>query len=228
MPSTALAVERDLAGRAAPAGRASRGPASTCRSPTRRRRRGSRRGASRARRRRAPAATPPRARKWTARSRDLHQQRCAHRAPPAVGARDRRPLAPRARSGRPRACAGRDLAQRRVASRQTLGRVGAARAEAAALAAGRRGPAARPGSAPRAPRSPPITGSESSSRFVYGCWGSAKTEPHRARLDDPPRVHDRDPVAGLGQHAEVVRDQDQRQPELARAAARAAAAPAPA
>ena len=37
---------------------------------------------------------------------------------------------------------------------------------------------------------------------------------HRAGLDDPARVHDRDPVAGLGEHAEVVRDQDQRQPEL--------------
>ena len=34
------------------------------------------------------------------------------------------------------------------------------------------------------------------------------------RLDDPARVHDRDPVAGLGEHAEVVGDQDQGEPEL--------------
>ena len=36
----------------------------------------------------------------------------------------------------------------------------------------------------------------------------------RAGLDDPPRIHHRDPVAGLGEHAEVVGDQDQRQPQL--------------
>ena len=37
---------------------------------------------------------------------------------------------------------------------------------------------------------------------------------HRADLDDPARVHHRDPVAGLGEHPEVVGDQDQRQPKL--------------
>ena len=37
----------------------------------------------------------------------------------------------------------------------------------------------------------------------------------RARLDDLPGVHDRDAVAGLGQHRQVVRDQDQGQAELA-------------
>ena len=43
--------------------------------------------------------------------------------------------------------------------------------------------------------------------------GAFEDGAHRPDLDDPARVHDRDPVAGLGEHPEVVRDQDQRQPE---------------
>ncbi|MER5360647.1 hypothetical protein [Streptomyces sp. NPDC002785] len=36
-----------------------------------------------------------------------------------------------------------------------------------------------------------------------------------AGLDDPSPVHHRDAVAGLGQHGEVVRDQQQRQAQIA-------------
>ncbi len=37
----------------------------------------------------------------------------------------------------------------------------------------------------------------------------------RGRLDDPPRVHDRDVVGHLGDHAEIVGDDHDRHPELA-------------
>ena len=49
---------------------------------------------------------------------------------------------------------------------------------------------------------------------MYGCCGAPEDRVHRPGLDDPAGVHDRDPVARLGQHREVVADQDQRQPEL--------------
>ena len=39
--------------------------------------------------------------------------------------------------------------------------------------------------------------------------------PHRALLGDPARVHDHHLVARLGDHRQVVGDQDQRQPEVA-------------
>ena len=68
---------------------------------------------------------------------------------------------------------GGDLAQLRVLQTLLLC-VGAARPEAAALRQLARvgGP---PGIGVASPRSPPITGSESSRRFVYGCCGAAKT-----------------------------------------------------
>ena len=51
---------------------------------------------------------------------------------------------------------------------------------------------------------------------------------HRRRLDDPAEVHHRDPVADVADDRHVVRDQEQRQPELRRAAPRAGSAPSPA
>ena len=160
---------------------------------------------------RATCAAP---RKCTARSRDLHQ-RVAHVAAPSRHGRCARPPAtrPRARSGRRTSCPGRDLAQRRVVE-AALGRVRAARAEAAALGqlAGSGGAAGDRRRQPaRRRRSPAATRAAAS---CTGAAGSPKTVADRPRLDDPARVHDRDPVAGLGQHAEVVGDQDQRQAEL--------------
>ena len=49
----------------------------------------------------------------------------------------------------------------------------------------------------------------------------------RALLDDPPGVHHRDPVAGLGDDAEVVRDQQDRGVEVALAGRRGCAGSAP-
>ena len=92
-------------------------------------------------------------------------------------------------------------------------RVRAARVEAAARAAGRPGPAARPGwSAARSCDSEIV---ERSSSRVYGCAGLAKTSRAVALLDDLPGVHHRDPVARLGDDAEVVGDQQQRGVEVA-------------
>ena len=107
----------------------------------------------------------------------------------------------------------RDLAQRRVLQ-AAVGGVGAARAEAAALAAGRPGRAGRRGSAAPARASPPITGSESSRRFVYGCCGAAKT----SRTGPVSTIRPAYMTAIRSQvSASTPRscgDQDQRQPEL--------------
>ena len=76
------------------------------------------------------------------------------------------------------------------------------------------GRAGRRESASARPRSPPITGSDVEQPLRVGVLRRVEDVRDRARLDDPARVHDRDPVAGLGQHPEVVGDQDQRQAEL--------------
>ena len=39
--------------------------------------------------------------------------------------------------------------------------------------------------------------------------GGVEDLPHRAGLDDPAAVHHRDPIGDLGDHAEIVGDQDQ-------------------
>ena len=57
-------------------------------------------------------------------------------------------------------------------------------------------------------------GRDASSPTVYGWRGRSKISTHRPLLDDPAEVHDEHAVAELGDDAEVVRDQDQRQPVL--------------
>ena len=148
--------------------------------------------------------------------------RRAHRARPPRRRLDRaghsRPRREVARRGLARA----HLAQRRVRE-AALGGVGAARPEAAALrhlARIRRAARDRRRRARARRRSPAAS---RAGAWCTGCCGAVEHRAHRPGLDDPPRVHDRDPVAGLGQHAEVVRDQDQRQPELLAQVARAAA-----
>ena len=54
-----------------------------------------------------------------------------------------------------------------------------------------------------------------SSSRVYGCCGSREHLAGVADLDDPAGVHHRDPVARLGDDAEVVGDQQQRGVEVA-------------
>ena len=53
-------------------------------------------------------------------------------------------------------------------------------------------------------------GIEPSRPIVYGIRGAVEDLVDRARLDDPPGVHDRDPVGEAGDHAEVVGDHDDR------------------
>ena len=53
----------------------------------------------------------------------------------------------------------------------------------------------------------PITGTDPSRPWVYGCFGSANSVVHRRLLDDLAAVHHGDPVGHLGHHAEVVGDQ---------------------
>ena len=53
------------------------------------------------------------------------------------------------------------------------------------------------------------------SAFVYGCCGLRTTLPRRPLLDDPPQVHDRDPVGEVGRRREVVRDHEDAHPVLA-------------
>ena len=50
---------------------------------------------------------------------------------------------------------------------------------------------------------------------VYGWRGSREQRARRRVLDDLPGVHDDDVVAGLGDDAEIVRDEQQRHAELA-------------
>ena len=140
----------------------------------------------------APAPRPS----ATAQVADL-QERALIRAPPPP--RRLAASAPTARSGRRPTAPGATSRSAGVLQ-AALGGVGAARAERAAARRPRPGRAARRGSASASSRAPPITGSESSSRFVYGCCGAREHRVDRPGLDDPPRVHDRDPVARLGQH----------------------------
>ena len=61
----------------------------------------------------------------------------------------------------------------------------------------------------RVPGAPP--GIDASSPRVYGCCGSRKIARTGACFDDAPGVHDGDAVGRLGDDAEVVRDEQQRQ-----------------
>jgi hypothetical protein len=56
-------------------------------------------------------------------------------------------------------------------------------------------------------------GIDASSPRVYGCAGVREQPPHRRLLDDPAGVHDGDAIGHLGDDAEVVRDEQQREPE---------------
>src|ERR1035437_2108999 len=58
-------------------------------------------------------------------------------------------------------------------------------------------------------------GMESSSARVYGCWGRGADVRHQTELDDVAAVHHGDPVADLGDDAEVVRHHQDRHAALA-------------
>ena len=71
-----------------------------------------------------------------------------------------------------------------------------------------------PGMTSSVRRSAWMFGKAPSSACVYGCRGVGEHPPDGALLGDPPRVHDQGLVARLGDHRQVVGDQDQRQPEV--------------
>ena len=52
------------------------------------------------------------------------------------------------------------------------------------------------------------------SASVYGCLGLAKSSGVEANLDDLADIHDRHPVADVGNHAQVVGDEQVGQPHL--------------
>ena len=57
-------------------------------------------------------------------------------------------------------------------------------------------------------------GNDCSSPCVYGCCGSAPSFCGGRALDDLARVHDRDPVGELEQQRDVVRDEEDGEPEV--------------
>ncbi len=59
------------------------------------------------------------------------------------------------------------------------------------------------------------TGTAESSASAYGCSGTRVQLVDGRDLDDPAEVHDRDPVGDVADDAEVVRDEHERQPQLA-------------
>ena len=63
-------------------------------------------------------------------------------------------------------------------------------------------------------RTSPTTGIEPIRPAVYGWSGVAEQRLDVGVLDDLAGVHDGDPVAHLGDHAEVVGDEDDRRPGL--------------
>ena len=62
---------------------------------------------------------------------------------------------------------------------------------------------------------------------VYGCAGVANSSVDGRQLDDAAEVHDGDAVRDVAHDAEVVRDEDERQPELAPAGRAAGSGSAP-
>ena len=89
-------------------------------------------------------------------------------------------------------------------------------------AAARRGRAARPGSSRARPRTSSTSGTERSRPSVYGCRGSRKTASTVPVSTTWPAYITATRLAGLRDHREVVRDEDEADAELARAATRAA------
>ena len=69
-------------------------------------------------------------------------------------------------------------------------------------------------------RSVAMFGKAASSFCVYGWRGRRKTSLDRALLGDPAGVHDQHPVAGLGDDRQVMGDEHERQPQLARRSSR--------
>ena len=63
--------------------------------------------------------------------------------------------------------------------------------------------------------SSPSRGIERKSPSVYGCLGLSNRFSTVADLDDPAGVHDGDHVGILGDHAQIVRDQQNRHARLA-------------
>ena len=59
------------------------------------------------------------------------------------------------------------------------------------------------------------SGTASSKALVYSCRGSGEDRLAGARLDDASQIHDRDPVADVADHAEVMADEHVGQAELA-------------
>ena len=71
-------------------------------------------------------------------------------------------------------------------------------------------------------------GTAASSRRVYSCCGSPSTSRGRPGLDDPARRHDVHPVGAVGDHPDVVADQQHAEAEPLPQAVDAGRAPAPA
>ena len=71
-----------------------------------------------------------------------------------------------------------------------------------------------PGIVPRSRRPACTSGNARRSICVYGWRGDPIDPPDRPLLGDPARVHDHHPVAGLGEHRQVVGDEDEREAEL--------------
>ena len=200
--------------RSAARGRAACAPASSCRSPTRRRRRAPRSGATRGRRRRARARLRPPRRKVTSRPRASASGVTAAASGVTLIARPPTAVCVSGANRHADSCSsptGRSPISPLDAG---LAREVTARVEAAA---GRRigGIGRRPGMAGGRSRSVPICGNAPSSRCVYGCCGTPNTLAVGPVSTIAPGVHDGHPVAGLGDHAEVVRDQEQRQAQVA-------------
>ena len=59
------------------------------------------------------------------------------------------------------------------------------------------------------------SGSDASSACVYGMLRRLEDRGYGSRLDLLARVHDHDAVRGLGDHGEIMRDQQQSHPALA-------------
>ena len=202
--------------RSAARGRAACARASSCRSRTRRRRRAPRSGATRGRRRRARARLRPRAAELHLEPARLGQRRdCggergdAHRTAPPAGA---------CVSGANRQAdswsspTGRRLD---LAVRADLAREVAARVEAAARRADRPGRAARPGSPAAARARCRPAGTRPAAAACTGAAATPKTVSVGPVSTMLAGVHHGHAVAGLGDHAEVVGDQEQRQAEVA-------------
>ena len=105
------------------------------------------------------------------------------------------------------------LEQRRLGPRtvRTRGRSEAGRGSRRSARSSRGG---APGIETTARRLPCRSGVAAKSRRVYGWLGSWKSASIGGRLDDLAGVHDRRAVADLGDDRQVVRDEDEREPEV--------------